>query len=276
MVVDSLQDWLNGRQKRIEGNLSFKTGDRLPMEEMVNHSSHEWNKDRNIKENPVVSPSLIQSNFEPSIIKESISFSNNLDELPSSKLDTVSVPISQSRMDIDIDTKTPQSTSNLTLATFVPQVSEFAGRYVRILNGHIGSTEAKFNLFPEHLGHLEVKIVSQDGQVSVQIVTDSSIAKESLEGQLHQLRQSLQTQGLQVQKLEIVQQMPDSFDSNQAGLSFSQGNSGSSQEQPSYYLTREETKKQSGGEEQELEREHVPLTYGETAPKSATRIDFTA
>jgi flagellar hook-length control protein FliK len=273
MLAEPVQDWLYGRQNRIDGNLSFKTADRKPMkvEGLVNQSSLEWNKE----DNPVVTPVINQTDGEPSILKESISFSNNLDEF-SSKLDTVSATISQPKKDTSIDTKTPQNSQNLMLTSFVPEVSKFADRYLRILNGQTGSTEAKFNLFPEHLGHLEVKIVSQDGQVSIQIVTDTSVAKESLEGQLHQLRQSLQTQGLQVQKLEIVQQLPGSFDSSQTGLSFSQGGSSSSQQQPTYNLNREQTKNGSNGEEQELEREHVPLTYGGVSPKSTTSIDFTA
>jgi hypothetical protein len=273
MLAEPVQDWLYGRQNRIDGNLSFKTADRKPMkvEGLVNQSSLEWNKE----DNPVVTPVINQTDGEPSLLKESISFSNNLDEF-SSKLDTVSATLSQPKKDTSIDTKTPQNSQNLMLTSFVPEVSKFADRYLRILNGQTGSTEAKFNLFPEHLGHLEVKIVSQDSQVSIQIVTDTSVAKESLEGQLHQLRQSLQTQGLQVQKLEIVQQLPGSFDSSQTGLSFSQGGSSSSQQQPTYNLTREQTKNGSNGEEQELEREHVPLTYGGVAPKSTTSIDFTA
>ncbi|NYE06727.1 flagellar hook-length control protein FliK [Bacillus niacini] len=273
MLVEPVQDWLYGRQNRIDGNLSFKTGDIKPMkvEGLVNQSRLEWNKE----DNPVVSPVINQTDGETSIMKGSISFSKNLDEF-SSRLDTVSATIPQPKKDTSIDTKTPQTSQNLMLTSFVPEVSKFADRYLRILKGQSGSTEAKFNLFPEHLGHLEVKIVSQDGQVQIQIVTDTSVAKESLEGQLHQLRQSLQTQGLQVQKLEIVQQLPGSFDSSQTGLSFSQGGSSSSQQHPTYNLNREQTKNGSSGEEQELEKEHVPLTYGGITTKSATSIDFTA
>jgi hypothetical protein len=203
-------------------------------------------------------------------------FSKNLDESTYSKLQTMNVINPQSRLDDIPVEKMTQNTPQLTIAEFVPKVSEFAGRYLRIINGQSGSTEAKFNLFPEHLGHLEVKIVSQDGQVSVQIATDSTLARESLEGQIQQLRLSLQTQGLQVQKLEIIQQLPASLDSSQASLVFSQGGSGSSHEQTSYFLGSESTKKQSDGDEKDIDRELISITYGGAAPKSASRIDFTA
>jgi autonomous glycyl radical cofactor GrcA len=278
MIMETVQDWLHGRQKRIGDNLSFNAGDRMPvkMEEMVNQLNPEMKQNMSKEEHPVVSPTHLHPENEPILKSEPISFSKSVDVSPSLKPDNVGGAISQPRMDNNIESKTLQSLPNLTLTTFVPEVSKYAGRYVGILNGNSGSTEAKFNLFPEHLGHLEVKIISQDGQVSVQIVTESTIAKESLEGQLHQLRQSLQTQGLQVQKLEIVQQLPGSFDSSQTGQSFSQGGSSSSQQQPTYYQTRQQVKNRSGGEEQELEREPVPLTYGGITAKSATSIDFTA
>ncbi|MEH7251809.1 flagellar hook-length control protein FliK [Neobacillus niacini] len=219
----------------------------------------------------------IMTASEPFTQEETFLISKNFDEFSDSKAQTVMVTNSLSRLDAAEGNKTSSSTHPLSLADFVPEVNDFAGRYLRILNGQSGSTEAKFNLFPEHLGHLEVKIISQEGQVSVQIVTDSSVAKDSLEGQLQQLRHSLQTQGLQVQKLEIIQQPPVVLDSSQASLSFSQGGSGSSDRQPSYYLGHEDSKKQqSDGDEKEKEMEQVSITYGGATPKLATRIDFTA
>jgi flagellar hook-length control protein FliK len=225
---------------------------------------------------PLAEVELMASQNLPDLEHTVQEFSENLDESTYSKLQTMNVMNPQSRLDDIPVEKMTQNTPQLTIAEFVPKVSEFAGRYLRIINGQSGSTEAKFNLFPEHLGQLEVKIVSQDGQVSVQIATDSTLARESLEGQIQQLRLSLQTQGLQVQKLEIIQQLPATLDSSQASLAFSQGGSGSSHEQTSYFLGSESTKKQSDGDEKDIDRELISITYGGAAPKSASRIDFTA
>lgn len=68
-----------------------------------------------------------------------------------------------------------------------------------------GITEAKISLYPEHLGQVDVKITMRDGQMIAQFVTETALAKESLEQQMGQLRSALQAQGLQVTKLEVTQ-----------------------------------------------------------------------
>ncbi|HEY2421091.1 MAG TPA: flagellar hook-length control protein FliK, partial [Neobacillus sp.] len=145
-----------------------------------------------------------------------------------------------------------------------------------ISGGQSGSTEAKFSLYPEHLGHIEIKITSQQGQIAAQIITDTSMAKDALEGQLQQLRQALQQHGLLVQKLDIVQQIPVSLDWNQGNLSFSQGGSHSSYEQKSSHLAEDEANNQEETDQQEIEIETASISYGGAMPKKATNIDFTA
>ncbi|WP_281887631.1 flagellar hook-length control protein FliK [Paenibacillus sp. YYML68] len=68
-----------------------------------------------------------------------------------------------------------------------------------------GATEAKISLYPQHLGHVEVKLTMQNGQLIAQFVADSAAGKEMLEGQLASLRSTLQSQGIQVEKLEVTQ-----------------------------------------------------------------------
>ncbi|MBD0380354.1 flagellar hook-length control protein FliK [Paenibacillus sedimenti] len=68
-----------------------------------------------------------------------------------------------------------------------------------------GISEAKISLFPKNLGHIDVKITMHEGQLVAQFAADTLAGKQMLESQLSQLRQSLQTQGLQVEKLEVTQ-----------------------------------------------------------------------
>lgn len=68
-----------------------------------------------------------------------------------------------------------------------------------------GLSEARISLYPEHLGQVDVKITMQNGHMVAQFVTEHAFAKESLEAQLAQLRTALQSQGLQVGKLEVTQ-----------------------------------------------------------------------
>lgn len=164
--------------------------------------------------------------------------------------------------------------STLSISEFAPEVSEWIGRYMKITNGQSGGTEATVSLYPEHLGHIEIKITSQDGQVSAQIATSTSMAKETLEGQVQHLKQVLQEQGILVQKLDIIQQPQKAIDINQAGMSFfSQGGSSSSDRQKSFTADRDLSKKSN---QKEQEEETFALPYGGASQVIASsRIDFT-
>ena len=171
--------------------------------------------------------------------------------------------------------KTESSFPLLQVSEFSSEVSEWISSNIRLTNGQQGSTQVKFSLFPEHLGHIEIKITSQQGMVSAQILTDTSLAKEALEGQLHQLKQSLLQQGIVVHKLDIVQQTPVPIDLNQASLSFSQGGSGSSPEQRTS-PEQELSKNQEDTDQNELDTETISLTYRGAPSNTTSSIDFTA
>ncbi|MEH7155089.1 flagellar hook-length control protein FliK [Neobacillus drentensis] len=167
--------------------------------------------------------------------------------------------------------------TKLTVSEFAPEVSDWISRFTKITSGKSGSTEAKFSLYPEHLGHIEIKINSQQGQISVEILTDTPIAKEILEGQVQHLRTSLQQSSLHVQKIDIVQQTLVSSEASQAGLSFSQGGSSSSSDQRAFTPSQDGTKKQKESTDQkERDLESLSITYGGSPRKTSSRIDFTA
>ena len=68
-----------------------------------------------------------------------------------------------------------------------------------------GISEAKISLSPENLGQVDVRITVHNGLLTAQFLTDNPTAKDMLENQMAQLRASLQSQGLQVDKLEVMQ-----------------------------------------------------------------------
>lgn len=69
-----------------------------------------------------------------------------------------------------------------------------------------GIAEARISLMPEHLGQVDIKLTMQNGQLTAQLVTETVLGREALEQQLGALRSALQGQGIQVEKLEVVQQ----------------------------------------------------------------------
>ncbi|MEZ0480718.1 flagellar hook-length control protein FliK [Planococcus sp. SSTMD024] len=75
-----------------------------------------------------------------------------------------------------------------------------------------GGNEARLriNIFPEHLGHLEILVSTAGGKVSAQIIASHGAAKEAVEFQLNQLRMSLSQQGVEIDRLEVREERSSS------------------------------------------------------------------
>ncbi|UQZ87338.1 Flagellar hook-length control protein FliK [Paenibacillus konkukensis] len=89
--------------------------------------------------------------------------------------------------------------------TFAEDMTQFVMKSLTVQTLADGLTEAKLSLYPQHLGHVDVKLTMHNGQLIAQFMADSMAGKEMLESQLSQLRSTLQSQGIQVDKLEVTQ-----------------------------------------------------------------------
>jgi flagellar hook-length control protein FliK len=132
-----------------------------------------------------------------------------------------------------IPTSVPANVSSspqVPVQQFAEQMGKFLVKQFNLTQGH-GTAEAKISLHPEHLGQVDIKIMIQNGMLTAQFVTENGAARDMLENQMSQLRTALQAQGLQVDKMEVVQQSTStesaSFFQQQHGQSGS-GNQGSS------------------------------------------------
>lgn len=67
-------------------------------------------------------------------------------------------------------------------------------------------TQIRVNIAPDHLGHLDIRLTAIDGKIAAQIFTSNILAKEALDLQINQLRNSLMQQGVTVDRIEISQQ----------------------------------------------------------------------
>ncbi|TFE24426.1 flagellar hook-length control protein FliK [Cohnella luojiensis] len=99
---------------------------------------------------------------------------------------------------------------------FAEQIEKFLVKQFQLTQGN-GVSEAKLSLTPEHLGQVDIRIVMQNGQVTAHFMTENAMARDLLENQMSQLRTALSGQGMQVDRLEVVQQP-----SSSAGTSFMQ------------------------------------------------------
>jgi hypothetical protein len=90
-----------------------------------------------------------------------------------------------------------------------------------------GENEIRIQLKPELLGQLEIRAESGIGGIIARIAAESVIVREYLENNLSVLHQSLQDQGLKIDRVEVVLQ--DSFDTRQSApqqQSFNQAGQG--------------------------------------------------
>jgi flagellar hook-length control protein FliK len=66
-----------------------------------------------------------------------------------------------------------------------------------------GRQEARMALQPESLGHLKIRILTENQQVTVKVMAETVVAKELLENNLHQLKADFQNQGLEISKFDV-------------------------------------------------------------------------
>jgi flagellar hook-length control protein FliK len=98
------------------------------------------------------------------------------------------------------------ATETIYAANFAQDMTEHMLKNMKITLTD-GISEAKLSLFPKNLGHVDVKIMMHEGHLIAQFAADTLTGKQMLESQLPQLRQSLQSQGLLVDKLEVTQNL---------------------------------------------------------------------
>ncbi len=86
------------------------------------------------------------------------------------------------------------------------ELESFIQRHIQLnkMNNQ-GISEARITLFPEHLGQVDVKVTSNQGVVSAQLITETGFGRELLESQINQLRQTLGSQGINIDKIVVSQ-----------------------------------------------------------------------
>lgn len=97
------------------------------------------------------------------------------------------------------------STPTVRMSNLIEELGEVLRSSFRMNRTGEGN-QIKVNIFPEHLGHLDIRITELNGKIAAHIFTSSLVAKEALDLQVNQLRNSLLQQGVTIDKIEITQQ----------------------------------------------------------------------
>ncbi len=88
-----------------------------------------------------------------------------------------------------------------------------------------GATSMEVQLNPEHLGKVELTVVSKNGLLTASFTAENQIAKEAIESQIQVLKDNLNNQGVKVEAIEVnVSQF--SFKQNTESNADTQGQSG--------------------------------------------------
>jgi len=69
------------------------------------------------------------------------------------------------------------------------------------------SSEIKIDLKPDFLGKMTIKLVVEEGGLTAKFITDNLHVKNMLESNLHVLKQTLENQGIKVEKTEVNVQL---------------------------------------------------------------------
>lgn len=144
-------------------------------------------------------------------------------------------------------------------------IGKFITGKIRVLTGS-GITEARLSLTPESLGHVEVKLIMQNGQLAAHFAAQTAMGKDALEAQLAQLRSTLQNQGIQVEKIEVTQSP-----SLQSGMFQDQRG----QQQSQQWIRRENAGSDQDGSE-EYTAEASRLIQGKDTVRDGEGIDIIA
>lgn len=66
------------------------------------------------------------------------------------------------------------------------------------------STSMELQLYPEHLGKIQIHVVSKDGVMTARIAAETEAARQAVEGGLSSLKDTLEQQNLKVEAIEVM------------------------------------------------------------------------
>lgn len=86
------------------------------------------------------------------------------------------------------------------------------------------TTSMELNLNPDHLGKVRLNIESQAGGLTAKFTAENEMARQAIESSIQTLRETLENQGIKVDKIEVLVSDFSFAGSNQTGEENGQGN----------------------------------------------------
>ncbi|WP_421384593.1 flagellar hook-length control protein FliK [Bacillus salacetis] len=102
-----------------------------------------------------------------------------------------------------------KSQTGTTYEQFVKEFANIIGKSQMMHTPNMSKLLIK--LYPEQLGSLRIELLQQEGILTAKIIASTKAAKDILDSQLTGLRQALNSQNLQVEKIEVAQSFTESY-----------------------------------------------------------------
>lgn len=99
----------------------------------------------------------------------------------------------------NVEDVTPVSETNVRPVQIVDQIVE----QIRV-NINEANTSMEMQLYPEHLGRIQIHVISKDGVMTAKIAAETETARQAIEAGLNNLKESLQNQNLKVDAIEVM------------------------------------------------------------------------
>ena len=175
-----------------------------------------------LNNNPIVQNEDFETEYMPEAEDEVNNLSkNDIDvkiefENEEEKAKSSSKNYSKSDANVDADNKNTiiQNINNaVNSVEDVTPVSETSVRPVQIVdqiveqirvNINEANTSMEMQLYPEHLGRIQIHVISKDGVMTAKIAAETETARQAIEAGLNNLKESLQNQNLKVDAIEVM------------------------------------------------------------------------
>ena len=103
-----------------------------------------------------------------------------------------------------------------------------------------GKTEVKIDLKPELLGHIQLKISTENHQVMVRMLTEIPLVKDIIENNINHLKAELQNHGLEIDKFDVfVARDSDQYENGHENAEFLKNNGKTSEGEADDILAKE-------------------------------------
>ena len=91
---------------------------------------------------------------------------------------------------------------------------------IKIFNSN-ENTRMQIQLYPEHLGRIEIQVLLKNGTMTAQITAETEMAKAAIESQLQALKEAFDEKSMRVEAIEVMVGTPD-FRNDQEGQNSTQ------------------------------------------------------